>query len=133
MITNGDSLIGNSRFGLISIPYPNFKNRIVFSNYVSSNTKGFYYSVFDMNANYQNGNVIIKNNQLLPISTSGIATCKHANGRDWWVVIKDAHFALNDSIYIFLVTPNGIQGPFKHKTNALMTYEPNFQQFYFNS
>ena len=48
------------------------------------------------------------------------------------MVIKDGHFVLNDSIYIFLVTPNGIQGPFKHKTNAVMTYEPNVQQFYFN-
>ena len=33
-----------------------------------------------------------------------MTACKHANGRDWWIVIGDEH----NTYYTFLLTPNGI-------------------------
>ena len=54
------------------------------------------------------GGVISKNNLIIDDSlTWGITACKHANGRDWWIIaLKDS----SDSVKISLFTPYGI-GP----------------------
>lgn len=72
----------------------------------------FYYTLIDMNGNNGLGKVLKKNQIILPINKD-IATpvaVKHGNGRDWWVITGD-HF--NRDIFVFLVDPQGVHGPFK--------------------
>jgi hypothetical protein len=70
-----------------------------------------YYSVVDMNMNGGRGKVISKNNLLLSdtlIDAYGLTACRHANGRDWWLIkIK----YLENGYFKYLVTPGGIIGP----------------------
>lgn len=65
-----------------------------------------YYSIIDMSADSGNGAVILKNNILLS-DTLGIqmSACKHANGRDWWIILPEAY---HPGYYIYLLTPDGI-------------------------
>jgi hypothetical protein len=54
------------------------------------------------------GEVITKNSILFTgvLSPNRVTSCKHANGRDWWIIVVQAY---GSEFYIFLVTP---QGPF---------------------
>ncbi len=71
------------------------------------------YSVVD--AGLDNGNgafVPTFKNQIVISDTlinGRITACKHANGRDWWVI---THKYNSDIYYKFLFTPTGIMGPF---------------------
>jgi hypothetical protein len=52
------------------------------------------------------GSVITKNDTILRDTLNyGIGACKHANGRDWWVVMQKHN---TDLIYVVLITPNGV-------------------------
>jgi len=75
-----------------------------------------YYSIVDMNLNGGLGEVTIKNQ---PFWVGNVATrmlavigsltaCKHANGRDWWIV---SHRDTSSEFMNFLLTPQGISGP----------------------
>ena len=67
-----------------------------------------YYSVVDMNANNGRGKVISKNKILLqgqPLSPYGLTACRHANGRDWWLVMPQFHI---NAYFIFNVTSDTI-------------------------
>ncbi len=68
-----------------------------------------YYSVIDMSLDGGLGAVIQKNTVLLndSIVPGKITAVKHANGRDWWVIVHQFHSGI---IYKYLVTPQGIQG-----------------------
>jgi hypothetical protein len=71
----------------------------------------FYYSIIDLSFNNGLGlvtqkNVSLINDSLIP---GRITACKHANGRDWWIVCPGFH---SGNIYKFLLTPTGLQGPF---------------------
>ncbi len=70
-----------------------------------------YYSIVDMNLDGGLGAVIQKNVVLLSdtLTIGAITSCKHANGRDWWVVF---HKSKGRRYYKFLLTPSGLQGPF---------------------
>jgi hypothetical protein len=65
-----------------------------------------YNSIIDITLDGGLGGVILKNDSVLQDTLSwGIAACKHANGRDWWIVaMKDG----TDVIYKILLTNNGI-------------------------
>ncbi len=67
-----------------------------------------YYSKIDMSLDSGRGDVITKNNILLSDTLAGgnILGCKHANGRDWWVVQPEYK---QPGYYIYLITPNSIQ------------------------
>lgn len=66
-----------------------------------------YYSIINMNGDNGNGEVIVKNQ---PFLTDTLATqmsaCKHANGRDWWIIIPEGY---TSGYYIYLLAPNGLQ------------------------
>jgi hypothetical protein len=70
-------------------------------------TLNCYLSIINMNLDNGNGAVIQKN-QILLSDTLAIqmAACKHANGRDWWIILPEAY---HPSYYVYLFTPNGIQ------------------------
>ncbi|MBK9047744.1 MAG: T9SS type A sorting domain-containing protein [Bacteroidetes bacterium] len=67
----------------------------------------FYYSLIDMSLDGGNGAVVAKNQLLYTglFSPGGIAACKHANGRDWWITIHDE---LGSDFHFFLLTPVGV-------------------------
>lgn len=84
------------------------------SDYNFANNMPFdllYYSIVDMNANNGKGKVISKNNLLLKdslLDAYGMTACRHANGRDWWLIkIK----YLKNGYYKYLITPDTITGP----------------------
>ena len=69
-----------------------------------------YYSIIDMTLDGGLGAVIQKNTVLLNDSLveGRIIGCKHANGRDWWVIVHQYNTSM---IYKYLITPQGISGP----------------------
>jgi hypothetical protein len=46
-----------------------------------------------------------------------ITSCKHANGRDWWVLVPAIKNGLVSGYYRVLVTPDSILGPYYQKIN----------------
>lgn len=101
-------------YGNIVLPMPGDSNKFVLihqtGNYNAPSALSateIYYSEIDMTLNSGYGSVTSKNNVIISGSFGwGIAACKHANGRDWWIV------ALSDSAKIafnFLLTPNFLQ------------------------
>ena len=76
-----------------------------FSSFLAG--KYFYASEIDMHGNGGLGEVIDKNHILLTDTITGgnITACKHANGRDWWVVVPEYP---HPCYYVFLVTPDTI-------------------------
>lgn len=78
----------------------------------------FYYTVINMNGDSGKGEVIIKNQIIFQDSLviGAITACKHANGRDWWVVAPEHGTELG--AYIMLVTPDTIKVFNYQKINA---------------
>jgi hypothetical protein len=69
-----------------------------------------YYSIIDMTLDNGLGGVINKNTVLFSDSMvpGRIAACRHANGRDWWIIVHKFH---SSDVIEFLYTPFGISGP----------------------
>jgi hypothetical protein len=67
-----------------------------------------YYSIIDLAADSGRGALITKNSVLLYDTLSGgnLTACKHANGRDWWVLVSEFG---HPAYYEFLISPLGIQ------------------------
>ncbi len=81
-------------------------------------TRFLYRSIIDMNANGGIGAVITKNQVVLNDSLNGgrITACKHANGRDWWIMVHK----LNTNIYYkYLLTPYGLSGPYSQSIGSI--------------
>ncbi|MBK8192768.1 MAG: hypothetical protein IPK76_06075 [Lewinellaceae bacterium] len=66
------------------------------------------HSRIDMNANQGLGQVVFKDSVLTEGCLQTACANRHANGRDWWVLLPDN---VNNRFYRFLSTPEGIQGP----------------------
>ncbi|MCX6290955.1 MAG: hypothetical protein NT126_04255, partial [Bacteroidetes bacterium] len=68
-----------------------------------------YYSLIDMTQDSGRGSVIQKNIVLLndSIVPGRLTACKHANGRDWWIICHEYN---TNRYYKFLITPQGIIG-----------------------
>jgi hypothetical protein len=76
-----------------------------------------YYALVDMCSNGGKGKVVsVKNLLYNGIMGDGRMTaCKHANGRDWWLVVH----GFNNNEYIkFLATPDSITGPYIQRIGA---------------
>jgi WD40 repeat protein len=109
MMPNGDSIVGQIWYQELTITdIPASQNLYyLFSAGVTAND-GLYYSVIDMNANGGLGAVLQKNIQLVNFKVvDGMRAIKHANGRDYWVIIRNAS-SFGNKHYLFLVTPAGI-------------------------
>lgn len=67
-----------------------------------------FYAVVDMSLNGGLGEVISKNVVLLNehLNIGKLNACKHANGRDWWLVLQKFNAPI---YYSFLISPSGIQ------------------------
>lgn len=79
---------------------------------------GLQYTLVDMNVNQGLGSVVFKDSVLLEGCFQVAIANKHANGRDWWILLADN---LQGRFYRFLQTPNGIQGPWVQDIDNLTT------------
>lgn len=134
IIPNGDSLNGSGWYQEMAIiPAPNSQNEFyIFSVGVTSSNHGFYYSKLDLNQNGGTGYMVQKNIQLQTDTIADcIATVRHGNGRDWWVVVRKWRAAKRyDEIYVYLVDPNGItQMPVQHIGGPLFSSGINRMKF----
>ncbi len=113
--------------GALIIPKPNSPNLYyLFHNSAdgysqpipNSISYNFYVTTIDMNGNGGLGAVLSKNVSLLTDSMNPgkIAATKHANGRDWWVMI---HRVNTNKFYKFLVTPTVILGPYSQNIGVV--------------
>jgi hypothetical protein len=66
------------------------------------------HTVVDMAENNGNGKVLLKDEVLLDGCFQRACANRHANGRDWWIVMSSNN---QDTFYRFLATPEGIKGP----------------------
>ncbi|RYE16380.1 MAG: T9SS type A sorting domain-containing protein [Sphingobacteriales bacterium] len=64
------------------------------------------------------GDVVSKNQVILQqdVSPTRLTAVKHANGRDWWVVAQGHQ---SNQYWRFLVTPDGIFGPYSQYTGSI--------------
>ena len=67
-----------------------------------------YYSVVDMSYNGGLGKVVQKNIPLLSdtLNIGFLTACRHANGRDWWMLIREYE---SNRYHRFLISPSGVQ------------------------
>jgi hypothetical protein len=95
-----------------------------------------YLTVLDKNLNNGLGGVVFKNvsvlNDTMTRSGGGLAVTRHANGRDWWIVMKK-HY--RNRYHKLLLTPSGVQymgfqllGPdFRRRYGELNVFSPDGQ------
>jgi hypothetical protein len=103
----------------ILLPWPGDSSKYILFHQTGNFNLNFmsselYYSVIDMNLDSGLGGVIPVQKNVIAIQDTlnqGIAACKHANGRDWWIIIlKDS----SDIIYTLLLTPTGVSNITSH-------------------
>ncbi len=133
VISNGDSLKGIAWYQEMAIvPDPgNSNNFYVFGIGVASDY-GLYYSKLDLSMNGGLGYMVQKNVQLnLDTLTDCIATVKHGNGRDWWLVIRDwKPFIRKDEIFVYLIDPTGVTAiPVQHLFPIINSHSANRMKF----
>ncbi|MBP7167521.1 MAG: T9SS type A sorting domain-containing protein [Bacteroidia bacterium] len=88
------------------------------------------YSIIDITGDNGLGEVISKNNFLIADTLSwGITACKHANGRDWWIVIMQDG---NPATYTYLLTPTGINTMIYQDFNSPTNTYGNVSQIMFS-
>ena len=116
--TTADSLDGlNIDQAALFIPKPGstrYYYLFHFSNDTFNNSRPgtIYYSLIDKEGNNNLGIVLQKNVPILQghiLREGGMTACKHANGRDYWLVMGAS---VINRFYKFLITPNGIRGPY---------------------
>ena len=79
---------------------------------VGTSIQKLLYTKIDRTANNGLGKVIEKNIPLLvgdeTLGFHHASAVRHANGRDWWIILPNQ---LEPIYYLFLLSPNGIEGP----------------------
>lgn len=68
-----------------------------------------YYSIINVKSNLGSGKVIEVNQPLILGHFEQVTANRHANGRDWWIVVSDLEEGI---FYKHLLTPTGFIGPF---------------------
>lgn len=119
VMPNGTGLRGNSSStqSAVVVPRPDSANRFyVFTVDATAGSYGARYSELNMRLNSNRGDIISssKNTSLIFPSCEKITAVKHANGRDYWVLL---HKYNSDTIYSYLISPAGVSTtPVKSKT-----------------
>lgn len=113
-LDNGVGTLSSNTQGVIILPDPGDTNKY----YVFHKDFNFLkYTIVNMSLEDGLGLVTSKNNIISDIPfTEKLQAVRHANGRDWWLLIETIKEvdALNDStnFYSLLITPAGISEPF---------------------
>ena len=112
IMQNGTGLYGNSSAtqSAIIVPQPGHENiYYIFTvdQMATGGTYGLCYSIVNIDLAGGQGEVILKNVNLLPSynSTEKIAATKHSNGNDVWII---SHGWKNNTFYAYLLTSNGL-------------------------
>ena len=94
------------------------------------------YSLIDINQNSGLGQVISKNNLIISDTLmGGIGSCKHANGKDWWIfMMKDSSdiiykIALTDSSQMSITSQKMNFSPLAVSNVAQLTFSPSGNKF----
>jgi hypothetical protein len=97
----------------LSLDYPNTN--------VDWHSPQFYYSVIDMSLNNGLGEVIEKNVLLLDTTfqCGMITAAKHANGKDWWVLLNGYN---SNSFYTFLISEEMPSEHFIQMTGSIIPH-----------
>lgn len=82
---------------------------------------GFRYSIVDMSLNNGKGDVTVKNQLLFYPSTEKIASVKHFNNTDYWIV---AHEYGTNNFYSYRLTSSGLSAPIISSTGQVHLYSP---------
>lgn len=113
VMINGDSIAGRAFYDeMIIIPKPdNDHIYYLFSiNIYTNYPVGTFLSIIDMDGDNGLGEVISKNNLISADSISEAMTAvKHANGVDWWLIIKGYSTEGDSTFYEYLITADTIQ------------------------
>ena len=125
IVENGDSLIcfSSSTQGAIFLPDEDTSKYILlqiqsFSNYNLGIFSSFNYSVIDRIYNGGQGKVLDKNINLCNDRLSEkLQVVRHANGRDWWILI---HGAGNNNFIKFLYSQGNFSGPFYQSVGSVV-------------
>ncbi len=98
--------------GNIILPYPEQSGLYVMVHETADDIdyphpSYLYYSIIDMALDSGYGGISFKNqiliNDTLPLGQ--LVACKHANGRDWWIVAPERNV---NGYYVFLLSPSGL-------------------------
>ena len=122
--------------GMVALPYPGRDNYYCVFHYRYDWQGAFSPSVYtpesllcteiDMSANAGAGRVTRKNIPLQKDTfADNFAAVRHGNGRDWWV----ASFRSSpdkDRMFLYLLTPEGVKGPFERRTGLTWYIAPPF-------
>ena len=100
-----------------------------------------WYSVVDMTLNNGLGDVVIKNQRIIDgglIPYSNLTACKHANGKDWWVVVPKKE---SNGYYKVLFNKKGVELaalqsvgdtiPEYHDGSGMSCFSPDGQKYAF--
>jgi len=110
------------------LPYPDDSTQYVLFHQTGNNNINnakateVYYSIIDMNLNGGLGGVINNQKNLIAVNDTlnpGMAACRHANGRDWWII---AYRDSSSDIYSILLTPAGISSVTLQTLNVPLHY-----------
>ena len=127
--------------GVMILPAPEDKSAYYIFHYMPIDTsflsKGvayglptrLYYSIVNMNENFGLGAVTVKNEVLYNglLCASRMTAVKHGNGRDWWII---RHGFLDNTYYKFLLTPDGLEGPFVQNIGPVFGLEGRAFDYY---
>jgi len=131
--TQDDTIGEYSEQGALILPMPGDNNKYYLFHGPKSNgfQEDWFYSIIDMNLDSGFGAVVSFNNTLIHDSLvrGKITACKHANGRDWWIVFP----RYNSQIYYkFLITPYGILGPYTQNAGGSVRFTGRMGQACFS-
>jgi len=126
--------------GNIVLPYPGDSTKFVLFHQTESDpdypSNQLYYSIIDITLDSGLGGVISKNDTIIQDTLSwGIGACKHANGRDWWIVMmKDStniiyKILLSDSGFAAITTQSLNYSPKAYGNVAQLTFSPDGTKF----
>ncbi len=72
-------------------------------------------TIVDMRQENGLGAVTQKNKIVIEGDFTGVAATRHANGRDWWILLPKQH---TNIYYTFLYDPEGLHGPFSQSDSS---------------
>ncbi len=136
---NGLPLVGNN----VIVPFPNDSSKYILVHHSAESHNGvyspvnkLYQTIIDMNLDGGLGGVTLKNIAVINDTLNGgIGITRHANGRDWWIVMqKDS----SDKVFKILLDATGTNmvsvqslnfSPLPWGNFAQLTFSPNGKKF----
>ena len=108
IMMNGTGLLGNnsSTQSAIIVEKPKSDSLYyIFTVDFLGNSNGLNYSIVDMSLNAGNGAISSKNNLMLSNAREKVTAIRHANKKDYWILVIDW---LTDDIHSYLLDSSGI-------------------------